>query len=1213
MKYVKPIDPVTTWHLLQDNPENAAYYASSLIKSPITEDSKENYWFPTPEDPGDPQYHTPIQKRILSELINLQEIKKLKPQDDFESRRQFLSDFDWTESMLQSAEIARIEDLLVEFHDIFARHRFDIGMNEDFKVKLTTKDDSPAYSQIIPTPINLKEDILVELALLHRYGIITTLPFSKYASPIFAHKKPNGKLRLLVDLRKINNLISDDYINNNHPVSTLTDAAQHMAGKKHFCKLDCSQAYHCLQMANQRSIEMLAFNFASRTFAYRRVAQGLSRALSAFSSFMRDYLDKVIKAAEQLINNLRATFQCIQKAGLKLTMHKCHFGATKIDFLGRTITPAGVKPQRPRVQNFLENTKFPNSKKALQRYLGFLNYYRNYIPRLSEKLTPFFKLLIKDEKVLEINKALDRCCELALKQPLPNKQIALMTDASFSAAGYAVLIEDDPLEKYTSTRKAFAPVAYGSKSFSPTQLKMSIYAKEFLAIFVAFKDIVHTFWGTPKPVIILTDNKSVTRFFQTKIIPPTLWNACDYVIQFNFTIAHIPGKNNTAADYLSRLDISPKEKLILRIREDIPTTSIELHVQSAGVSEEEQIFYTEDDDETEEQILQRKKDARDHPSNQLPDISFEKFTTHKSDYHRLSTLQKLSYPNSIAVEQNNDVILQQLRLKILKESYSETILLQDTRYQHYRRQMDRLSVMDEIITRQYFDETGAVKYNQVLLPKHLVQELLESLHGTANKHPGISKMLIEIRQKHYYPGIAKIVKKWVQGCETCIKDKKIPNSSITPELLNLPEWDLGPKDAMQIDLLPNLPPSGGYENIITAMDVFSRYLFAYPVTDASVTNTAKVIIDIMTKHTYLPTTLITDKGTAFTSRLVAEVAQILGIRIKWATTKHPQTIGKLERTHASLKTNLKMASGDYRRQWHKYLPLAVLNYNTTYHATLGCEPSKIFHGRIPYNILDHKLGLNPNPKVLPTTDFADEFQRCTRILLDSTKKNIMQTYLKYKEYYDRKAKAAPLKQNDYCFILQPIADHQGSKLPFREYRWTGPYIVEKVLPNENYILRKLNSNKTQILHRIRLRKYEPNTALQDIRSEGNLQPDEIIIPQDDLYVITWETNFGEFPNFSDTNAIPTRQDGLGNSSNLDSDTITQDEIFTDVDLTSTGPHHEKGARAPDNNLTSEDLESPGLQENDDFDTTQETCSDRLNEQNDDQQSSGRSDTIVPEV
>ena len=101
---------------------------------------------------------------------------------------------------------------------------------------------------------------------------------------------------------------------------------------------------------------------------------------------------------------------------------------------------------------------------------------------------------------------------------------------------------------------------------------------------------------------------------------------------------------------MSRLEKSPK-KHILRIREDIPTTLVELHLQSAGVSDEEQIFYTEDDDETEEQILQCKKAARDHPTNQLPDISFEKIFTHNSDYHKLLTFQKLSYANTILVEQ----------------------------------------------------------------------------------------------------------------------------------------------------------------------------------------------------------------------------------------------------------------------------------------------------------------------------------------------------------------------------------------------------------------------------------------------------------------------------------------------------------------------------------------------------------------------------------
>ena len=113
-----------------------------------------------------------------------------------------------------------------------------------------------------------------------------------------------------------------------------------------------------------------------------------------------------------------------------------------------------------------------------------------------------------------------------------------------------------------------------------------------------------------------------------------------------------------------------------------------------------------------------------------------------------------------------------------------------------------------------------------------------------------------------------------------------------------------------------------------------------------------------------------------------------------------------------------------RRQWHKYLPLAVLNHNTNYKASIGCETSRIFHGRVPYNTLDHKLGNNANDQITPTTEFAEEVQNRTKLLIDKTKPHIMQSYIKYKEYYDREAKATPLKENDYCFVLQPKADHQ---------------------------------------------------------------------------------------------------------------------------------------------------------------------------------------------
>ena len=189
---------------------------------------------PLQKNPGNPSDHTPIQKRILTELYALEELGRLDLQVSQKSRNHFLSNFDWTDSTLDQQTQASREDLLVQFNEVFARHRFDIGIKKDYKVKLTPVDERAALSHSLPVPLNLKEDIMAELALLHKYGIIRTLPYSKYASPIFAQRKPKEKLRLLFDLRKINNFISDNYIIKNHPISTLADAAQHMAQKKFF-------------------------------------------------------------------------------------------------------------------------------------------------------------------------------------------------------------------------------------------------------------------------------------------------------------------------------------------------------------------------------------------------------------------------------------------------------------------------------------------------------------------------------------------------------------------------------------------------------------------------------------------------------------------------------------------------------------------------------------------------------------------------------------------------------------------------------------------------------------------------------------------------------------------------------------------------------------------------------------------------------------------
>ena len=245
---------------------------------------------------------------------------------------------------------------------------------------------------------------------------------------------------------------------------------------------------------------MLAFIFASRTFAYKRLAQDVSRSVSVFSVFMREYLDPVVKAdqcaqyvddigtaAENVTDftrNIRATLQCIRQAGLQLTIEKFHFGVKQLEFLRRTILT-----QARKIHNFLDKLKFPKSGKALQRYLGFVNYCRKFIPRMAEKLNPFYKLLRTEvprnitselkETFNSVNKALSYAWELALKQPISGKQLVLTTDASFRSVRYALFIEDNPDQNIPSKQKTYAPVAFGSKFVSPAQLKTSIFTSFF--------------------------------------------------------------------------------------------------------------------------------------------------------------------------------------------------------------------------------------------------------------------------------------------------------------------------------------------------------------------------------------------------------------------------------------------------------------------------------------------------------------------------------------------------------------------------------------------------------------------------------------------------------------------------------------------------------------------------------------------------------------
>ena len=234
--------------------------------------------------------------------------------------------------------------------------------------------------------------------------------------------------------------------------------------------------------------------------------------------------------------------------------------------------------------------------------------------------------------------------------------------------------------------------------------------------------------------------------------------------------------------------------------------------------------------------------------------------------------------------------------------------------------------------------------------------------------------------------------------------------------------------------------------------------------------------------------------------------------------------------------------------WHKYVQIAVMNYNTSYHESLGCEPTTVFHGRIPYNILDMKFGLKPNWEKHSNEELTDQLQKQIAEIHKAAKENLMQSYLKSKQYFDKKATATPLKVNDYCYVFNPQADNQSMKFAFKDCIWTGPHIVVKVLSNNNYVVRRRGTRYTQTLHRIRLRLYAPNQRVPDVtvRREDYLPDPQVKTTYNDWYARAWETEFGEvlFGNTTENAAEEATVTEIA-------DTTGNDEITTENDVVKT--------------------------------------------------------------
>ena len=325
-----------------------------------------------------------------------------------------------------------------------------------------------------------------------------------------------------------------------------------------------------------------------------------------------------------------------------------------------------------------------------------------------------------------------------------------MTDASFRASCYELMIEEDKDKKLKSKKNIFAPVAFGSKVFYPAQIKMPIYCKEFLAMYHAFLEYSQILWETNLPTLVMTDIRSVTRFFQTKAIPPTLWNACDYVLQINFPIMHLASTQKTAADFSSRIDLNLEEKVELKIENDITIRPIQVNLQSPDVADEELIFFLPEQTlEFEEEVLLQKEQARQNARD-------EETTKLKLANKKQPQFQKtrnntpfgaIREDARIRVEQDADLVFKAIKRKHICEEYNKHLLQTNPNAKRLLIYENRLIVKDGILMRKYYGESRQVTHHQNITPRTPNNRTFKSnsrINGkTPRNHEVDPRMLIE--------------------------------------------------------------------------------------------------------------------------------------------------------------------------------------------------------------------------------------------------------------------------------------------------------------------------------------------------------------------------------------------------------------------------------------------------------------------------------------
>lgn len=343
-------------------------------------------------------------------------------------------------------------------------------------------------------PIAIRDEVKLKLDNLVNEGVICSVTEpTEWVSSMVVAKKANGKLRICLDPKDLNEVILREH----YPLPTIEDVSAKMAQAKTFSVLDASNGFWQVQLDDNSSY-LTTFNTPFGRYRWRRMPFGIKSAPEVWQRKMNEIIEGLDGVAviaddflvygcgetQELSNqdhdaNLLKFLDRARKVNLKLNRDKLKLKLDRVAFIGHQLTSNGleVDPEKVRAINEMP---IPEDAAGILRFTGMVTYLAKFVPNMSDMLEPLRRLTVKDvdfQWTIEQQTAFENIKKILIEAPVlkyydPKLPIKIQCDSSDKGLG-AVLIQEGRL------------VHAASRALTPTETRYAQIEKEMLAIVFA--------------------------------------------------------------------------------------------------------------------------------------------------------------------------------------------------------------------------------------------------------------------------------------------------------------------------------------------------------------------------------------------------------------------------------------------------------------------------------------------------------------------------------------------------------------------------------------------------------------------------------------------------------------------------------------------------------------------------------------------------------